>query len=260
MLAKAKTRWLSCLRRQPAPRLRMFCFPYAGGGASAFRRWQAKLPQVLELCPVQLPGREERLGESALTNIRQIAEAAADALDSELDLPFAVFGHSMGALIAFEFCDAIRARGYQAGHLIVSAYHAPTMGPLPRLTDLSDEEFVDELKRLNGSPASVFEDAELLQLFLPILRADFHAVDTYHYSPREPLSCPITTIGGIDDGEFPPNEFDGWRLETSNDFNLRLVPGDHFFLGPSEDLVLAYILEALRPQLEGMGSSSKSVS
>jgi len=247
-LAAPRT-WLACHRPNPRARVRLFCLPYAGGGASTFRRWQEALPQTVEVCPVQIPGRETRFREPPFTRLADLAEALGDGLSDYLDLPFALFGHSMGALVAFELARQLRRECHQEPlHLFVSGCAAPH---LPRedhqpIHDLPEPAFRREIARLNGTPAAVLENDELMQMMLPILRADFAVCETYTYAEGPPLTCPISAFGGLQDEAVDREELNAWRAQTTGPFRLRLVPGDHFFLHTAQPLLLPLLARELQ--------------
>ena len=220
--------------------LRLFCFPHAGGSAAIYRDWGRLLPKNVAVCPVELPGRGVRLKEPLMTDVRSLAEKLAAELRPYLDLPFAFFGHSMGALISFELARHLRNRRRSGpAHLFVSGHGGPQ---LPRRQDptydLSEPDFLKRLQTLNGTPKHILENKELMQLVLPVIRADFELVETYIYSAEAPLNCPITAFGGVDDEDAEPSELDEWRVHTTGGFKRHLFPGDHFFIKSSESLLL----------------------
>jgi medium-chain acyl-[acyl-carrier-protein] hydrolase len=240
--------WLARPKANANSRLRLFCFPYAGGGALAFRGWAAALPAWVEVCPVRLPGREGRIREAALTRVKAVAESAAEALLPSLGAPFALFGHSMGAFVAFELARLLRRRGGpRPARLFASGCRAPHI-PRKRPTtyDRPEAEFLDELRRLNGTPREVLDDPELMRVMLPLLRADFEASETYDYTPEAPLDCPVTAFGGQDDPEAARADVRAWCEHTTAPFTLKVFPGDHFFLHAAQGSVLG----ALSGQLE----------
>jgi surfactin synthase thioesterase subunit len=249
-LAAPLAPWL--LRPQPRaqPCARLFCFPHAGVGASAYRLWPAGLPSGLELCAVQLPGRETRFGEPALSSIADIVQALVPALEPHLDLPFAFFGHSMGAVIASEVARALGLRGSRLPeHLVVSARrppHVPDLGP--PLHGLPDAEFAAEInRRYGGIPEELLQHADVMALLLPSLRADITALETHRPSQREPLDIPITVLGGSHDSLTPREHLDAWQGETRRDFRIRVFDGDHFYLKPQLAAVLAELTATLAP-------------
>jgi medium-chain acyl-[acyl-carrier-protein] hydrolase len=244
-------RWLAYREINPRARLRVFCFPYAGGGASAYRGWAAALPSDVEVCPVQLPGRESRLREPAYERVEPLIQALADVLALHSDLPFVFFGHSMGALISFELARELRRRG-SAGplHLFVSARRAPQVPAREEnIHDLPEPQFVAKLRELNGTPEEVLQHAELMRLLLPVLRADFAVNEAYTFQPEEPLEAGISAFGGLGDVEVTRDDLAGWSVHTRGTFRLRMLPGDHFFLHTGRDL----IAESMARDLAEMG-------
>jgi medium-chain acyl-[acyl-carrier-protein] hydrolase len=240
--------WFVRFRPSAAATLRLFCFPYAGGGAAVFRPWSQELPAHVDVCAFQLPGREARFREPPLSNLGQIVEAALAAMRRQLDLPFAVFGHSMGSVIAFEVSRRIEAAGLPAPlHVWLSARRAPGHSdPDPPLRHLDDDAFVDALdRRYGGIPAAVRADRELMSLLLPGLRADIAALETHALLPEPRLACPLTVFGGSTDPRAPVAQLDGWRVATTDRFRLRVFDGDHFYLVPRRAEVLGEIAREL---------------
>lgn len=225
-------RWVTCPKPNPQAKLRLFCFHYAGGGASVFRTWSDSLPQSLEVCAIELPGRGKRLMEPAFNQLEPLVQKLTSALLPYLDKPFAFFGHSMGGLVSFELARLLRRDyGLIPVHLLVSSHRAPQIpDPDPPIHALPEPELLQELRRFNGTPEAVLENAELMQLLLPTLRADFAVIETYAYTPEAPLNCPITVFGGLQDQEVSYDELEAWREQTNAAFLLQMFPGDHFFL------------------------------
>ncbi|MDQ2695195.1 MAG: alpha/beta fold hydrolase [Pseudomonadota bacterium] len=224
--------WIPFRQPRPRARLRLFCLPYAGGGAYAYRTWAGGLAEHIEVCPVQLPGRENRLGEPAYARLDPLAAALSQALLPYLDRPFALFGHSMGSIIAYELAQRLRAgHGLQPVHLLVSARRAPQLPYLdPPCHPLPDPEFKARLREYNGTPAAVLDHPELMGLLLPLLRRDFELNETYVPSTLAPLDCPVTAFGGEADATVSLAHLDAWRQITRGPFRRRLLPGDHFYL------------------------------
>ncbi|MGF1523405.1 MAG: thioesterase II family protein [Leptolyngbyaceae cyanobacterium] len=239
--------WIQCLCPNPQARLRLFCFPYAGGGVWNFRTWAEALPKTLEVYAIALPGRGKRFTETAFTQLAPLVDAIASAIIPYLDKSFAFFGHSMGGLVSFELARLLR-RNAQCNpvHLFVSGRRAPQLPATDKpIHALSDPKFLQEIRRLNGTPNTVLENAELMQLMLPTLRADFTLLETYVYRYEPPLSCPITTFGGLQDSEVSVEALEAWCEQTSATFSLKMLPGDHFFLHFSQFSLMQLIRQEL---------------
>ena len=249
------------IARQPVRgerRLRMFCFPFAGGGAQIYRSYAQMLPEGVEVCAVQLPGRERRFGEPALTSVAETVTRMLAVMRQLVDVPYVIFGHSLGALTGFELVRGMRAAGLPLPlHLIVSGHRGPQLpDPDPPIHDLPDDEFIEELTMLNGTPAEVFESPELVELMLPLLRADFAAAETYRYADEQPLECPITAFGGDSDPLVSVSEIEGWRVQTTAAFDPHILEGDHFFFHQSQPKflqILNNVLGTVLSELPGYG-------
>ena len=224
--------WIICSKPNPNAQLRLFCFHHAGGGTLSFRNWDTELFPIAEVYLIQLPGRERRLSDAAFTRIELLIQELKVAILPYLKQPFAFFGYSMGSLVAFELTRHLRRDNQlHPSHLFVSARRAPQLPKTKRpIHQLPDAEFVEELRRLNGTPKEILANDELMELFMPTLRADFAVIETYNYYDEVPLRCPITAFGGSDDTEASREDLEAWKLQTSNNFNLHILPGDHFFL------------------------------
>jgi medium-chain acyl-[acyl-carrier-protein] hydrolase len=234
------TDWVRCLRPSDRARARLFCLPYGGGGAAIFREWPRDLWPEIEVWHVQLPGREARHREPLVTRMDSLVTPLVEALVPHLDRPYAVFGHSMGALIGFELVRFLRRQGVpDPVHLLASARRAPHVPDVrPPLHTLPDPDLVEQLcRRYNGMPRAVLESPDLMRLFVPVIRADLTLTETYVYEPEEPLACPISAFGGLEDGAVTRDDLAAWGDQTRGSFTLRMLPGSHFFL------------QALRPRL-----------
>jgi surfactin synthase thioesterase subunit len=230
--------------------MRLVCFPFAGAGASAYFAWSRSLRAApLEVRAVQPPGRENRLREAPFTELAPLVRALADACGALGDRPFSFFGHSMGALVAFEVTRALQRAGAPLpAHLFVSGAQAPevprTEEPLHPLAD--DDEFIAAVaSRYGGVPKAVLEHRELLDVILPALRADLRITESYVHEPAAPLPCGITAYTGSDDPMVKAEALDGWRTQTSAAFRARVFPGDHFFLTEQRDALLADVVGEL---------------
>lgn len=224
----------------PKASVRLFCFPYAGGNALVYRTWAQKLPPGVEVVAIQLPGRATRMHEPLVPKLTDLVEPIASALAPFLDEPFAFFGHSMGSVVAFEVARFFRREGRALPrHMFVSGRSAPQLNPEhPPLYNLPKDELLAELQNLDGTPREVLEHPELMELMLPILRADFSICDTYEYTEESPLACPITAFGGLQDSGVSRQNLEAWREQTSGTFTLRMFPGHHFFIHSNEMLLL----------------------
>jgi medium-chain acyl-[acyl-carrier-protein] hydrolase len=240
--------WQVCLRPNLHAPLRLFCFPYAGGGASVFRRWHTALGEGVEVRAVQLPGRESRLREPPFRRLPPILDALVGALGPYLDRPFAFFGHSMGATIAYELARRLRRDGGPGPlRLFVSARQAPHLPWEQKVMHtLPDAELRTSLAELGGTPKEVLEHDELMRLLTPLLRADFTIVETYQHQSGQPLSCPITALAGLEDKGTPAERIEGWAKYTQAGFELHKLPGNHFFIHSAEEQALQIVRNALR--------------
>ena len=243
--------WFKFPRQNRQGKIRLFCFPYAGAGSRVFSSWPDTLPREIEVCPVNLPGREARLREPPITDMDRLVRSVVRALLPYVDKPFALFGHSMGALVGFETARHLRREyGLSPAHLFVSGHVAPIyLEMVPRRHTLPEPQFSDELRYLNGTPREVLNNPELMELILPILRADFELCETYKYESEPPLDCPLSVYGGLQDEFAECEHLEGWRHETTGPFAIHLLRGDHFFLHTAESLLLGLLGQELRKHL-----------
>ena len=212
-----------------------------------YRNWHTFLPESIGVYAAQLPGRGDRLTEPPFLDLPVLIDPLAEAIKPYLDKPFAFFGHSMGALIAFELARKLRSEyGVEPAHLFVSGRRAPHLPDSEPVTyNLEEAEFIEELRRLNGTPREMLENPELMQLMGPALRADFRVCQTYVYTDGPRLRCPITVFGGLKDADVTRENLQPWRDHTGGSFMLRLLPGDHFFLHSSCAILLRMIVQEL---------------
>ncbi|OQR36412.1 thioesterase [Pseudomonas sp. T] len=228
--------------------LRLFCLPYSGASAMVYARWKRQLPSWIEVCPVELPGRGRRFAESLQTDLRALASQLADEIAARLDQPYAIFGHSLGGLLAFELTHALRERGLPMPQaLFASAASAPARRDSHRelAQEQSDPQLIERMRRLGGTPEAVFADEEMLRLTLPVMRADFLLCGLYDYRRRAPLACPIHVFGGKAD-RLSVESLSAWQDETSAGFSLEMLDGGHFFLNAGEARLLELLLGHLR--------------
>jgi medium-chain acyl-[acyl-carrier-protein] hydrolase len=240
--------WVHCLPPNPQAQRRLFCFPYAGGGASLFRTWHHALPPAVEVCAIQLPGRETRLRETPFDHLPLLIDVLLPVLRPYLDKPFALFGHSMGALICFELARRLRTQcQLTPAQLFVSGRGAPQLPQADApLHGLPDPDFLAGVRqRYQNLPDAVLQDAEMVELILPLLRGDFTLLETYAYSAGTPLACPIAAFGGRQDEHVHREALAAWREQTSHAFTLRLFAGDHFYLTQQPGPLLAAMAELL---------------
>nr|AHB82061.1 type II thioesterase [Jahnella sp. MSr9139] len=243
--------WFWRARPVAQPRARLLCFPYAGANAMVFRTWPGHLPPDVEVIAAQLPGRGTRIREAPITRMEPLVEALGQALRPS-SVPFVLFGHSMGGLVAFMLCRWLRARSWPAPlHLVISGRRAPQISDsFPPASELTDAYILSRLRRYGGTPESIFAEPELLGMILPIFRADFELLGSYRYVSAEPLNVPLTALGGREDDLVQPAQIEVWREHTRAPFTLRMFDGGHFFLHTAE----ADVLRAIGQALEGVSA------
>jgi medium-chain acyl-[acyl-carrier-protein] hydrolase len=237
--------WIRPYRRPEAvpARCRLYLFPYAGGGASAFRGWGARLGGSVEVAGVQLPGREDRIAEPLVGDFDELSDHLFDAFMDSADLPFALFGHSLGALLAYEMAHRVRdAHGISPLHLFVSAYRAPHLpDPWDPVDSLSEADLIARLRDMDGTPTAIFDSRDLAEVYLPIMRSDLLVAESYTHRDRPPLRCPVTALGGDADPEVAVTELAAWGEHTLGKFSTAVFPGRHFYYRQHEDRITALI-------------------
>ncbi len=216
-----------------------------------YRAWWRAFPEYVEVCSIQPPGREHRLAEPALREFRPYVESLTETLVEWLDLPCMFFGHSLGALAAFEVARLLRERSASGPRgLFASACRAPQSAVWERkVHDLPDALFVEELRRLNGTPQEALDHPELMELMLPIVKADFAVYESYEYAAGDPLDCPIHVLGGVGDERVTRDDLAGWGKQTTAGFSVRMFPGDHFFLHPAQRAIVNAVTTELERSL-----------
>lgn len=235
------TAWLRGYRASPSPRLRLVCFPHAGGTANMYRTWPRHLPEDVDVLAVQYPGRQDRIGEPAIHDMSVLAEAITEAVTGLADRPLVLFGHSMGASVAYEVVWRLPAA---VRSLVVSGHDAPHRSPAKPILH-ADGELIAEV-RASGGAGEALEDPELRELVLPALRADYRLIRGYLPTPPRRVPVPITAYTGRDDGSCAPDAVRAWSELTDAEFTLMSFPGGHFFLESAEPAVLADLTERMR--------------
>ena len=240
-------RWLPGQELKRLARYRLFCLPYAGGGAAIYRNWRYTAPDRIQVCALELPGRASRLREMPFSRLAPLVKELAASLEDGLDQPFALFGHSMGGLIAFELARTLREQGApKSAHLFISAAAPPgTVPDHPQVHGATEADIKRRLRDMNGTPEELLADEELMTIMMPVLRADFAVIETYEYQDEPPLDVPITVFGGLSDRVVPPASLAGWRGQSALASRLKLFPGDHFFLHSAATDVLGAIAHEL---------------
>jgi surfactin synthase thioesterase subunit len=242
--------WLRRPARRPNASLRLVCFPHAGGGASAYWQWPRLLPPEVEVLAVQYPGRQDRFADPFADSLVEMADPIASEV-AALAGPVALFGHSMGALVAFEVARRLRGAGPQAPRrLVVSAHPAPTRPRTSKPAGDSDEEVLAYLRELGGAGAGLLEDPDLRELTLPMVRNDLRMVRNYRYVRQPPLDCPISAVAGAQDRSCPAEHMREWGAQTSARFDLAVLAGDHFYTETSTGLLTTALVD--RFDLDGL--------
>lgn len=235
--------WLEVFNPNREAKIRLFCFPYGGGGATFFYPWAFKLSSLAELVAIQLPGHETRFDEPLLYDKEEIINELLKAFINYNDKPYIFFGHSLGALISFELIKALRkAEYFSPSHLIVSGRRAPHISSrmLP-IHHLPDKEFLEKILRYDGLTQEMLGNEDLMKLILPVLRADFKVSETYKYVPDLPFDFDITAMGGTGDLTTFEEDIKEWESHTSRRFKYFSYSGNHFFIKPNEEIILSRI-------------------
>jgi len=245
--SNATNLWFSNLRPNPQASTRLFCVPYAGGGAQVFQQWPDILPRSLEVWAANLPGRGKRLMEPPFLELSSLTATLTDALIPLLDRPFVIFGHSMGAIIGFETVRTLRRlNAPMPVHFFASGCFAPHVPDPYPIHHLPHPEFLRELRRLGGMPKEVLEIRELMELILPSLRADFTATETHVHKDEPPLSTAISVFAGWRDPLTTQESLGAWLSHTTGYFSMRMLPGDHFFIHSMQRVLLDLMVSELR--------------
>jgi surfactin synthase thioesterase subunit len=244
--AESPGRWVKYPGPRPRAHTRLFAFHYAGGSASIFRAWPGRLPDGIEVIAIQLPGREGRIAEPPYDRMDPLVDQLIAVLQPHLDRPFVYFGCSMGARVSYALAQAQRERGLPLpGALFLAASPGPSLPVRVPGWDEPDEQLVDYLRGLGGTPGAVLDKPELLSLVLPTVRADLTVVATWPYTGPAALPIPIHAFAGADDHYATPDRMAAWRRETEQDFTLSVIDGGHFFIHSALPEVLDLIARDL---------------
>jgi surfactin synthase thioesterase subunit len=241
------SKWFLVTRPKPRARYRLFCFPYAGGSATAYANWEELLPEDIELVAIQPPGRGNRFNERLITSVEEAVSQIRDAIRPWLDRPYLLYGHSLGSVVSFELLHSLKANGLPLPVRYCSgARRAPHTAPrIAPIHDYPLAQFKTELKKLNGTPDIVLNNPELMDIFVPILRTDFKAAYAYHRAPDIKLDCAASIFGGAKDDIVPQEDLTGWQEHFRKPIDLRVFAGGHFFLEDDRELVVSAICKEL---------------
>lgn len=233
------SRWFIRKIRVPSPACRVFCFPYAGGSAAIYREWHAGLPNSAELLAVELPGRGAHFNVPPIPSLTRLVARLADTVAPLMDAPTVFFGHSNGALMSYALALELLRRGLPAPQRIVlSAKRPPHLDGGDPVHDLPTPQFVEKLRTLNGTPPEILSNPELLDLFLPALRADFAISETYRHEACAPLPCRAVLMGSEDDADVSLSQLREWDRYFVDEPSLHVIEGDHFFVHSARDAIL----------------------
>lgn len=249
-----RSRWLKVPRPRPDARVRVVVLPHAGGTATFFRHWGTALPESAELTAVQYPGREDRIGEDPPGDAVAIVDGVIEALEAERAAgdarPLVLFGHSLGATLAYEVARRLPTAPIR---LVVSARTAPTASSRGTRHRGTDGELVAHIRDLGGTDTRVLDEPEMRELILPPYRADLRAAETYTHAPAPPLPCPVEALAGADDPAAGPSDVERWAEVAPAGFRLTVLPGGHFYLLAEQDRVLAAVLDGLSEYARVLG-------
>ncbi len=227
-----------------AAKARFFCFPYSGGSASAFRRWNDSLPPSVEVCAAQLPGRESRIGDQPFSNLDKLVDALIDVIHPLLDLPFAFYGHSMGAWISFELARKLRDQhDLHPLHLFVGAVVPPDVPDKRELHKLGLDDVIECLRKTGDTEPVLLNNRELMEFMLPLIQADSAITELHEFTPGKPLQCPITAFAGKDDPLYTPAQAFDWQRHTQGALRTEVLEGRHLFMNTAAPHLLRLISE-----------------
>ncbi len=245
--------WFTTYNLPVKNKKKVFAFPYSGAGASAYHQWANYFNQRgIDFIGVRLPARENRLGEKPLSHLPVLIDALVSEIIPLLNKPFVFFGHSLGSLIAFELCRALRKKGVALPtHLFVSAFHPPSLpNPNKALHQLAQNDFIDGIRAYGNTPEKVLSNTLLMDLFLPMLRADFALHETYHYKKESPLACPITVFKGREDSFAKAKYMSDWQQQTQSHYEEVEYDGGHFFIDEYKESISQQLVKSFNHSKE----------
>lgn len=239
---KNKSPWISSIRNDDV-NYRLFCFPFAGAGSNVYRSWISDLSPEIDVCPIQLPGRENRMNEKAIDNVHDMASQIATEIEPYTDVPFAFFGHCIGALIAYELVVTMQKLNMNTpDHIYLSAFRSPEYtNPNRELYQLDDAEFKSEIKEYGGFSDYILNNDEIMKTIMPMLRADFALHENYRYPGNESVECPISLLCGDQDHIVKKEHMQNWSNVSNHDVNLTMISGGHFFINERKEDILNLI-------------------
>ena len=236
---------LRCREPRPGARAQLVCFPHAGGSAGGYLRWSSGLPDDVEVHAAQYPGREDRFDEPPRSHMSELVDPLVEALCPRPGARLVLFGHSLGGTICYEVAAGLQARGCPPDLAVISGQKPPSLHRPGDLHRRSDQALLADLRRLNPRNADAFDQLELMSLLLPMIRADYRAIETYHPRARPPLSCPLLIMVGESDPELSAADAEAWSDYTSAHIEVKRFAGDHFYLEPNREAVLTHLGRAL---------------
>lgn len=242
-----KNKWFNVKKPAPDALIRLFCFPYAGGNAQIFQDWCDSLPPEVEVIGVQYPGRASRFVDPLIGTCEGMVDAILPNITPVLNKPFVFFGHSNGGLVSFELARKLQQQGVTGQlHHFISAKRAIHLPAKRRaLHALPDDEFMEELENLGGTPKEILAQKELMELFMPVLRSDFSLSETFAYQGDHKLHCDASLMYGTGDEDVPKEDVLKWHELMAGQVDVKVYDGDHFFINSHKEEVLDFLNEKL---------------